>query len=176
MNRDALAALADPSKDQYFLTATDKLQILIQAADIRPSDAVVEIGAGAGTVARSLPNSASLTLIELDEHLIDSLKQNVPGATVLNVDGFELLRSGALTCDVLLSNLPNTVTPSLVALLPRMKFRTAVLAMGSTEPLDALSDQLSYAVLAVIEGDDFTPPQPSRSILVRVVRRAAEAL
>jgi hypothetical protein len=102
--------------------------------------------------------------------------QPIPARVSWQTINVELLRGGALPCDVLLSNLPNAVTPSLVVLLPGLKFRTAVLAMGSTAPLEELGDQLSYAVLAATEGDDFTPPQPSRSILVRVSRRAAGAL
>lgn len=50
-----LAALSDPAKDQYFLTNPAKLQFILDAADIRETDRVVEIGAGAGTVARVLP-------------------------------------------------------------------------------------------------------------------------
>src|SRR5262245_58753091 len=101
-----MAAIADPSEEQYFLTATDKLQILIDAAAIRPTDAVVELGAGVGTVARVLPQATRLTVIELDERLIPWLRRNVPHATVLNTDGVELLRADALPVDVLLSNLP----------------------------------------------------------------------
>jgi 16S rRNA (adenine1518-N6/adenine1519-N6)-dimethyltransferase len=173
MNQEALMALADPSKGQYFLTAPDKLALIVDAADIRPSDKVVEIGAGVGTIAQALPRYASLTLVEFDGRLIDLLKQNVPHAVALNADGVTLLRDGTLTCDVLLSNLPHEITPSLIALLPHIEFRTAVISMSSTEPLDVLAGELEYSLLTSTEGDDFTPSQPTRSLLVRVIKRAA---
>jgi 16S rRNA A1518/A1519 N6-dimethyltransferase RsmA/KsgA/DIM1 with predicted DNA glycosylase/AP lyase activity len=174
MNQEALVALADPSKGQYFLTAPDKLALLIDAAAIRPSDKVVEVGAGVGTIAQVLPPSASLTLVEFDGRLINSLKRNVPHAVTLKADGVALLRERVLTCDVLLSNLPHWVTPELIALLPNLEFRTAVISMGSTEPLDALAGELDYSVLTSTGGDDFTPPQPTQSLLVRVSKRTAE--
>ena len=44
-------ALADPERDQYFLSAPDKLALLVAAAGILPTDHVVEVGAGIGSVA-----------------------------------------------------------------------------------------------------------------------------
>ncbi|WP_132427937.1 rRNA adenine N-6-methyltransferase family protein [Pseudonocardia endophytica] len=64
---------------------------IFDAADIRDTDTVIEIGAGAGTVARRIPWCASLTLVELDERLISILRRNAPSyASVLNVDGIAL--------------------------------------------------------------------------------------
>lgn len=167
-----LAALADPGEDQYFLTDPKKLQLICDAIDIRPTDDVVELGAGAGTVARVLPRARSLDLVELDPRLIPALTSNAPGyATIHNADGVALLRDGRLCADVILGNLPHRVTTELAALLPRLRFRVAVLAAASMEPFDTLGDGLSYSVLTTIAGNDFTPPQPSTSLLVRVQHR-----
>ena len=167
-----LAALSDPAKDQYFLTNPAKLQVILDAADIRETDRVVEIGAGAGTVARVLPRSASLTLIELDERLIPTLRNNAPDhASVLNADGLALLQQGQLHADVILGNLPNEVAEDLTALLPRLDFRVAVVAAGSVEPFEALSEHLNYSLLADVWGDDFTPSQPGLSHLISVHHR-----
>jgi 16S rRNA A1518/A1519 N6-dimethyltransferase RsmA/KsgA/DIM1 with predicted DNA glycosylase/AP lyase activity len=163
-----MSTLADPSQEQYFLTSPDKLQILVEAAGITPEDRVVELGAGVGTVARRTPPSAQLTVVELDERLIPWLRRNVPHADVLNSDGVDLVRTKALTFDVLLCNLPTHVTESVIAVLPDLTFRTAVLSVGTFDGLNRLSGQLRYEILAHIEGDDFTPPQPGRSTLVRV--------
>lgn len=169
-----LAALSDPAKDQYFLTNPAKLQFILDAADIRETDRVVEIGAGAGTVARVLPRCASLTLIELDERLIPALRSNAPGyAAILNTDGVALLRRDPLKADVILGNLPSAVAADLAALLPKLDFRVAVLATGSAEAFEALSEQLECSVLTTIQGDDFTPSQPGTSYLVSACRRQA---
>lgn len=58
----------------------DKLSILVQAAEVRPTDHVVEVGAGIGTVARALPPCAGLTLLELDSRFSDILHTDVPNA------------------------------------------------------------------------------------------------
>lgn len=173
MTEHDLAALSDPAKDQYFLTNSAKLQFILDATDIRETDTVVEIGAGAGTVARVLPRCASLTLIELDDRLIPTLRSNAPDyASVLNTDGLALLRQGRLQADVILANLPSEVTANLATLLPELDFRVAVVTAGSAEPFDAaLSEQLEYSVLTAIRGNDFTPPQPGTTYLVSARRR-----
>jgi 16S rRNA A1518/A1519 N6-dimethyltransferase RsmA/KsgA/DIM1 with predicted DNA glycosylase/AP lyase activity len=64
-----IAAHADPQLAQHFLVSAEKLSKLVAAAGIRPADDVLEVGAGIGTVARVLPESGSLTVVELDERL-----------------------------------------------------------------------------------------------------------
>jgi len=73
-----IAARADPKLQQHFLVSPEKLSKLIAAADIRHTDDVLEVGAGIGTVARALPRSRSLTLVEFDKRLIELIRQNVP--------------------------------------------------------------------------------------------------
>src|ERR1700730_16075969 len=105
-----IAANADPEFQQHFLVSADKLAKLIAAADIRPTDDVLEVGAGIGTVARELPKSRSLTVMELDERLIEFLRKNVPHANVMQGDALEMIQR--VSFDVLIGNLPNTVTES----------------------------------------------------------------
>ena len=77
-----IAAQADPALGQHFLVSAEKLAELVSAAGIRPTDDVLEVGAGIGTVARELPRSRSLTVIEFDSRLLGFLRQNVPHARV----------------------------------------------------------------------------------------------
>ena len=113
-----IAANADPKLQQHFLVSAEKLSKLISAAGIRPEDDVLEVGAGIGTVARELPRSRSLTLVELDDRLIGFLRQNVPHANVVQGDALEIIR--LMSFDVLIGNLPNTVTESLLRLMPEL--------------------------------------------------------
>ncbi|MGH3630774.1 MAG: rRNA adenine N-6-methyltransferase family protein [Sciscionella sp.] len=166
---DEIVRLADAAKDQYFLTSPEKLSLLVEAAGIRETDHVVEIGAGIGTVARALPSCASLTLIELDSRFIDIMRANVPYAEVIQGDGLALLRN--IRYDVLLGNLPTSLTESLIELLPTIPFRTAVIAMNADGLLlDRLSSRFSYAIVTTIGGSDFEPAQPVQSMLVKVTR------
>ena len=111
-----IAANADPKLQQHFLVSAQKLAKLVSAAGIRPTDDVLEVGAGIGTVARQLPRSRSLTLVELDDRLIGFLRENVPHANVVQGDALEMIR--LMSFDVLIGNLPNKVTESLLGLLP----------------------------------------------------------
>jgi trans-aconitate methyltransferase len=167
---DEIIGLADPNRDQYFLSAPDKLALLVQAAGIRPTDHVVEIGAGIGSVARALPPSATLTLIEIDKRLTEILRKNAPRATVIQGDAFSIIQS--IRCDVLLSNLPTATTQQLIGLLPALSVRTAVLATGEDSNLEAIHPQFLVEQVATVGGSDFMPPQPSTSRLVKLTRRS----
>ncbi|MGH3613374.1 MAG: rRNA adenine N-6-methyltransferase family protein [Pseudonocardia sp.] len=171
MSDDDYRALADPQQEQYFLVAPDKLAIISEAAAIRSTDRVIELGAGVGTVARSLPPCGSLTVVELDSRLIEELRRNVPHATVINGDGVRLLREGSLAVDVVIANLPTAVTQSLIRILPKVSFRAAVLAVGSIDAFESVADKLEHSYLATISGSDFIPPQPMKSFLMRTEPR-----
>jgi 16S rRNA A1518/A1519 N6-dimethyltransferase RsmA/KsgA/DIM1 with predicted DNA glycosylase/AP lyase activity len=162
-----IAANADPKLQQHFLVSAEKLAELVSAAAIRPTDDVLEVGAGIGTVARQLPRSRTLTLVELDDRLVGFLRENVPHANVVQGDALEMIR--LMSFDVLIGNLPNKVTESLLGLLPILKFRVAVLAVGEYTDLDQLVPNFSWSEIARITGDDFVPPQLSVSRIVRVI-------
>ena len=162
-----IAAHADPQLGQHFLVSAEKLSKLVAAAGIRPTDDVLEVGAGIGTVARALPRSRSLTVIELDERLIGFLRQNVPHAKVLQGDALEIIQR--VSFDVLIGNLPHAVTESLLKLMPGLSFRTAVLAVGESTDLDQLGCAFSWSEVTRTTGDDFLPPQPGVSRIVKVV-------
>ena len=168
-----IAANADPNFQQHFLVSVEKLSKLISAAGIRPEDDVLEVGAGIGTVARELPKSRSLTLVELDDRLIGYLRQNVPHANVVQGEALEMIR--LMSFDVLIGNLPNRATEALLGLIPALTFRVAVLAVGESTDLDQLGPEFTWSEVTRITGDDFVPPQPSVSRIVRVVPAARES-
>jgi 16S rRNA A1518/A1519 N6-dimethyltransferase RsmA/KsgA/DIM1 with predicted DNA glycosylase/AP lyase activity len=101
------------------------------------------VGAGIGTVARELPRSRSLTLVELDDRLFGYLRQNVPHANVVQGDALEIIST--MSFDVLIGNLPHMVTESLLKMIPRLSFRTAVLAVGEATDLDQLGAKFSWS-------------------------------
>ena len=163
-----LAALANPSMEQYFLTNPAKIALLMEAAGILPGDDVVEVGAGAGTVARHIPRCRSLTLVELDSRMAPLLTTVVPRATVITDDALDVLPR--IRFDVLLGNLPTGVTERLIPHLATRGFRVAVLAVGENTDLNTLAE-LDFLEITTIAGTDFTPPQPGLSRLVRVTQR-----
>jgi 16S rRNA A1518/A1519 N6-dimethyltransferase RsmA/KsgA/DIM1 with predicted DNA glycosylase/AP lyase activity len=162
-----IAVQADPALGQYFLVSAEKLAKLVSAADIRPADDVLEVGAGIGTVARTLPGSKSLTLVEFDSRLLGTLRQNVPHAHVIHGDALEIIR--AMPFDVLIGNLPHRVTDSLLAIMPALSFRTAVLSVSESADLGQLGAGLAWSEVVRTSGDDFIPPQPGVSRIIKVV-------
>ena len=172
MNSDReIADHANPKFEQRFLVSAEKLSKLITAAGIQPTDDVLEVGAGIGTVARAPPKSRSLSVVELDKRLIEFLRRNVPHAKVLQGDALAIIQR--VSFDVLVGNLPNTVTESLIELIPGLSFRTAILAVGESTDLDRLGYAFSWSEVTRISGDDFLPPQPSVSRIVKVVPAGA---
>jgi 16S rRNA A1518/A1519 N6-dimethyltransferase RsmA/KsgA/DIM1 with predicted DNA glycosylase/AP lyase activity len=162
-----IAALADPEFEQHFLVSPEKLSQLVTAAGIRATDDVIEVGAGVGTVARVLPRSRSLTVVELDDRLLAHLRRNVPHANVVQGDALEIIST--MSFDVLIGNLPHRVTEALLRVMPVLSFRTAVLAVGETTDLGQLGAAFSWSEVTRITGDDFVPPQSGVSRIVRVV-------
>ncbi len=165
-----IAAQADPQFEQHFLVSSEKLAKLVSAAGIRPTDDVLEVGAGIGTVARELPPSRSLTLVELDHRLFGHLRRNVPHANVVQGDALEIIRT--IRFDVLIGNLPHRITESLLKVLPSLSFRTAVLAVGKTTDLDQIGTGFAWSEVTTVSGDDFLPPQSGVSRIVRIARPA----
>lgn len=169
MTDDDLSLLADSSFGQYFLVSPEKLRLIFQAADLRADDRVIEIGAGAGTVARSIPTYGSLTVVELDDRLLEHLRSSVPGANVIQGDGLRVVRENSF--DVLFSNMPNDVTESLIDVLPELSFRVAVVAVGEDSNIDRLLSEFEVTEVTRTTGDDFRPSMPSTSRIIRVARR-----
>jgi 16S rRNA A1518/A1519 N6-dimethyltransferase RsmA/KsgA/DIM1 with predicted DNA glycosylase/AP lyase activity len=161
-----IAAHADPALGQHFLVSAEKLSALVSAAGIRPADDVLEVGAGIGTVARALPRSKSLTVIEFDSRLLGFLQQSVPYARVIHGDALDLVST--IPFDVLIGNLPHRITESLIEILPSLSFRTAVLSVGESLDLDPLEPGFSWSEVTRTTGDDFLPPQSAVSRIVRI--------
>lgn len=171
VDNDELDMHSDPAFEQYFLVSEEKIRLIMRAAGIRPNDRVIEVGAGAGTVARHVPKCRQLTAVELDDRLIELLRRNVPNAEILRGDA--LIEVQRLPIDVLISNLPNMVTESLIAILPRLAFRVAVLAVGEESDIAQLTPEFEVTEVTTIHGRDFRPPQPTISRIVRVTPREA---
>lgn len=159
--------------DQHFLSNPVKLALVIEAAGIESSDHVVEVGAGIGTVAEKIPVCERLTVIEYDGNLIPHLRKRIPRAHVIQGDALGILPT--VRCDVLLSNLPWRLTPTLVGLLPSLDFRVALVTVSSMDKMLPLKDSFMLELVTMLEPDDFWPRQTARAAVVRIVRTGAPA-
>ena len=140
----------------------------MDAAGVQPDDNVVELGAGIGSVARHIPPCRSLTLVELDPALARDLTTAFPHARVIEADAVAALPT--LTVDVLLTNLPHYLTAAIIDVVADLPFRVAVMAVRADGEV-AVPAALRATEVVHLDADDFSPPQPFTSTVIRVVRR-----
>lgn len=71
---------------QHFLVSGDVLLKIIAAADLKPTDAVLEIGPGTGTLTRALAERAGQVIaVEKDERLFNALDEELEKEGIANV-------------------------------------------------------------------------------------------
>lgn len=105
---------------QNFLQAPYALEKIIQAAEIRPTDSVLEIGPGLGSLTRYLAAAAqNVVAVELDERLFPPLEAILsPYRNVQLVHGDILdLEPGELICQpgyLVVANIPYYITSAVI--------------------------------------------------------------
>lgn len=160
------------AREQYFLTRDPKVDALVSAACIKPTDHVTELGAGIGSVAQRIPCVAHLDLVELDERLCGILRNEFDDRTDVSVhQGDAIAWAAGHDADVIISNLPCFLVPDLLDVIARKKFRTAVIAMSPDQQLDRWDDVFEFSYVETNDGADFEPPQPVASDVFLVMRR-----
>jgi 16S rRNA A1518/A1519 N6-dimethyltransferase RsmA/KsgA/DIM1 with predicted DNA glycosylase/AP lyase activity len=147
--------------EQHFLSDAAALDWIAAELDPRPAEPIVELGAGAGTVATALLQRASasdLTLVELDAALADALRRKFPGARVIEADWRDawgrIDRVGALVV-----SLPDAFAQEVLDALAGAPPRVTVLAVAAGRSL-RLPAGLRRTALRPLPTEAFAPPQP----------------
>lgn len=184
-----------PSKalGQNFVTDPNTIRKIVEIARVSPSDRVIEVGAGAGSLTLGLCAAAAhVTAIEVDRWLIPVLEETLEG--VANV---EVLHADALTVDLasieankLVGNLPYNIATNVVLRVleeaPQVSELTVMTQREVGERLAAgpgsktygqTSVMVAYYAAAEVAGrisrNVFYPVPNVDSVLVRIVRRSA---
>ena len=77
----------------------------------------------------------------------------------------------AVTFDVLISNLPHRVTIDVLALLPKLEFRSAIITLAEQTDLTWLTtESFESEIVTRIGGTDFSPSQDSFAQVVKLPR------
>jgi 16S rRNA (adenine1518-N6/adenine1519-N6)-dimethyltransferase len=203
--RDVIDLLAEhglrPSKarGQNFVVDPNTVRRIARLADVGPSDHVVEIGAGLGSLTLALlETGARVTAIEVDRGLVDILR------TVAEPRGAAVFEGDALTLDwsellagerdaVVVANLPyNVATPLIITLLERVPTIARLFVMVQREVAErlaaragddaygAVSVKIAYWATARIAGQVpravFYPVPNVDSSLVSIIRRGTVAV
>jgi 16S rRNA (adenine1518-N6/adenine1519-N6)-dimethyltransferase len=184
---------------QNFVADPNTVRRIARLAAIGPSDRVVEIGAGLGSLTLALAETgASVTAVEVDRHLVPVLREIVEpvGVRVIEGDAMRLDWASVLGPSpgwVLVANLPyNIATPLVADLLDAVPAIDRMLVMVQREvgerlaagpgsgAYGAVSVKVAYWAVAKVVGavpaSVFVPRPNVASVLVEVVRRSSPAV
>ncbi|MDR2323139.1 MAG: 16S rRNA (adenine(1518)-N(6)/adenine(1519)-N(6))-dimethyltransferase RsmA [Microbacterium sp.] len=132
---------------QNFVVDANTVRKIVQAADVRPSERVVEIGPGLGSLTLAiLETGASVTAVEIDHRLAERLPQTaldrgVPEGALTVVDA-DAMRVTALPGEptVLVANLPyNVSVPVLLHFLETFPYLERGVVMVQAEVAERLA-------------------------------------
>ena len=180
------------SLSQHFLTDPVALDAIVEAAELRPGDRVVEIGPGLGVLTRRLlAAGASVIAVELDPRLASWLRRELG-----EVENFELIEADALSLHPrdffagepfkVVANIPYSITspllhaflegerpPDLMVVLVQLEVAERVAAApGSMSYLSAFAQNVASAeVVARVPADAFEPAPEVESAVLRLRRR-----
>jgi 16S rRNA (adenine1518-N6/adenine1519-N6)-dimethyltransferase len=180
---------ADKALGQNFLQDPSALEKITTAAEIRPTDTVLEVGPGLGALTRHLAVAAKhVVAVELDARLLPALQETISGyANVEIVHGDMLKLSPAKIIPVpdylVVANIPYYITSALlrhllettprprrVVLTVQKEVAERICAAPGDMSLLALSVQVygQPRVVGVIPADAFHPAPKVDSAVVRI--------
>ena len=175
---------------QNFLRDERYLHKIVEAADLEPTDVVVEVGPGLGALTRELANRAGRVIaVEIDRGLAEALKTVLapyPHVTVVNADILDLDPS-QLVGDApykVVANLPYYITspvlrhflertrakPTLMVVMVQREVAERIVARPGEMSLLAVSVQFYGAprIVTLVPAQAFYPPPKVDSAVVRI--------
>lgn len=172
---------------QHFLFDPGILGRIAEAALLQPSDHVLEIGPGKGTLTRELAGRAArVTAIEKDRVLGPALAAELAGSNVTIIQG-DALKVDWPAADVIAGNIPYQITSPLIerALeLPRPKRIVFLVQRELADRLAAAAGDEEYSALSAgvqlvarveklfgVKAGAFRPPPRVESAVVRITPR-----
>lgn len=181
---------------QNFLIHGGTVAAIVEIADVRPGDRVLEIGPGLGTLTQGLAEAGAIvTAVEVDKKLPAVLAETLAGYDQVHIVGGDILKTDISTLmgDApfkVVANLPYYITtPILLTLLEKRLPITRIVTMVQREvaermtalPGDKAYGSLSVAVqyytvprlaLEVSPRCFFPPPAVASAVMDCVVRQA----
>ncbi|CAD98641.1 Dim1p-like ERMB/KSGA methylase [Cryptosporidium parvum Iowa II] len=179
--------ILDKKKGQHLLKNTGILDKIILAADIKPTDTVLEIGPGTGNLTmRLLPLARKVVAFDIDPRMVAEVKKRSvnSGFNNLEVREGDALRSSFGDFDVCTANLPYQISSPFVFKLLSLqnKYRCAVLMFQEEFALRLLAEpgEKHYCRLSVntklfskvtrvckVAPGSFNPPPKVNSMVVK---------
>ncbi|HNP89612.1 MAG TPA: rRNA adenine N-6-methyltransferase family protein [Candidatus Woesebacteria bacterium] len=113
---------------QFFLEDESILQKIVDLAEIRPNEVVLEIGAGDGRMTRLLAEKAKKVIaVEIDKRFSSDLKKIAKNVEVVIQDALKYLSADSkIKLDIVIGNLPSTLVEPIFPKLIKVNFRLAI--------------------------------------------------
>ena len=140
---------------QNFLCDEEIIEGIIEAADIKPGDTVLEIGPGIGALTEKLSKlDINLRCVEIDKRLVSYLRTAYPDVEIIDSDFLKLKDYGAEKVDIVISNLPYYImTDIMMKVFSEAVNARKIVYMIEEAALDRIlceSSTKSYGPLAVV--------------------------
>lgn len=189
------------SLGQNFVADANTVRRIVRLAGVGPGDAVIEIGAGLGSLTLALAEvTTHVTAVEIDGDLVPLLREQVEplGVSVVQADAMDLdwnqaLDTWGIERAALVANLPyNISTPLICDLLdavPRIERMLVMVQREVAERLVARAGTPAYGIPSVkvaywaeskivghVPASVFVPQPKVESSLVQIVRRPEPAV
>lgn len=177
------------SLGQHWLFDEDILNSIVEAAEVKRSDNVLEVGPGLGTLTKKLlATGANIYAVEKDEALAYKLRATIKHSNfnlfindILRFDLSQLPLGYKVVANIpyyLTSNLIRNLTesdnpPSSITILVQKEVAERICAGAGQMSLLSVSAQLYYSCSLSVEvpKDKFTPPPKVDSQVVHLVRK-----
>ena len=138
---------------QHFLIDRNVMEKLVEVADLGPSDTVLEIGAGTGSLTSMIEKQAGrVVAIEKDPALTNLLRRKFAKSKNVQIIEGDILKIPLPKFDKVVSSPPYNISSKLVLLLLKKSFERLVLVLQKefAERLVAESGSRNYGRLSVM--------------------------
>ena len=106
--------LANKSLGQNFLINSDVALNIVNQLDIAKTDKALEIGAGLGSLSYFLVNKCDVTLIDIDERMLQFLNDNYSKIENVSIRRQNILKEDLSPYTKIIGNLPYYITSSII--------------------------------------------------------------
>jgi 16S rRNA (adenine1518-N6/adenine1519-N6)-dimethyltransferase len=174
---------ADTSLDQHFMVNLRCLETMVNEADLKHDDVVLEIGAGLGILTNMIAGSgAKVVSFEIDKRLRPVLRSEVRGKNVSLFfrNGLEAVKLGEVEFNKIVCNIPYAICEPLLAELERIVFDLALITVPENFHKRIWSEKtlLSFrtkcffriGMVMELERSDFFPEPDTDSVLIKITR------
>jgi 16S rRNA (adenine1518-N6/adenine1519-N6)-dimethyltransferase len=186
---DTPPVFARKSLGQHFLVDQGALRRVIAAADVQPTDVVVEVGPGTGLLTRLLvERAAKVIAVEMDEKLIARLRLKkelglIPNLTIVHGDAREWDPAEVGEPYKLVANLPYyaatpivrrflecSLPPSIIAVTVQREVAKSMAAIPGKMRTLSIATQLygKPRIMGYIQPRSFRPPPKVTSAIIRI--------